>query len=84
MLSKKLTKEFLTKRLINKLSAEGFEFGSKEDLNKTADYILNNYLDTAIVVEEGTIKAIELAIVDYIERDLFTNRELKHLYVMFK
>lgn len=82
MLNKKLTKEFLTKRLVNKLRAEGFEFGSNKDLNKTVDYILNNYLDTAIVVEEGTIKAVELAIVDYIERDLFTNRELEHLYAM--
>lgn len=82
MLSKKLTKEFLTKRLVNKLKVEGFEFGSNKDLNKTVDYILNNYLDTAIVVEEGTIKAIELAIIDYIERDLFTNRELEHLYAI--
>ncbi|MGM8331815.1 hypothetical protein [Clostridium perfringens] len=82
MLSKKLTKEFLTKRLVNKLSAEGFEFGSNEDLNKTVDYILNNYLDTAIMIEEGTIKAVELAIMDYIERDLFTNRELEHLYAI--
>ncbi|MDM0660094.1 hypothetical protein QTH47_13295 [Clostridium perfringens] len=84
MLSKKLTKEFLTKRLINKLKVEGFEFGSSQDLNKTVDYILNNYLDTAIMIEEGTIKAIELAIIDYIERDLFINRELEHLYVMLK
>lgn len=82
MLSKKLTKEFLIKRLVNKLKTEGFEFGSKEDLNKTVNYILNNYLDTAIVVEDGTIKAVELAIMDYIERDLFTNRELEHLYAI--